>query len=165
MMTWVYPYGSKKYASVLVLGLLLFLSACGTNGGTSTGSNGPEVASTPVKQPVTQSCGTVHTLGQHVISADQNLAKSAEDCFWQAYQQCHPATLIYSQASIDTTTLHTFFLKSLNGKCMITDALQHRTLPRSLQPAKNYTCTRLAQQTDGLYFFTCEDEGTVLVPE
>lgn len=143
--------------------LLVLLAACGTNAnGTTTGSGGTPVAtSTP---PPAQHCGIVHTQRLQVVPADQDLAKGAEDCFWQAYQQCHPATLTYSQGNLDTVMLHTFTLVSQHGRCVITDAVQRSVLPRPLQTAGNYTCTTLARQPDGLHFTGCGSEGSVLVP-
>jgi hypothetical protein len=99
-----------------------------------------------------------------VAPADASNAKKVEDCFWQAYQHCSPATMVYTQGSIDTTTIHTFLLASQNGKCVITDAVQFQMLPRSPQAAKNHVCSGLRQQTDGLHVLACESEGDVLVP-
>lgn len=141
--------------------LLFFLAACGANVGATTGSNSPgaTVTELPVKH-----CGTVHTLRQLVVPADQKSVKNVEDCFWQAYQQCYPATLVYSQGGVDTATVYTFSLKSQNGKCVIADALQHVVFPHSPTSGVNGTCTGLTQQTDGLHFLACNNEGDVLVP-
>ena len=141
--------------------LLLFLAACGANASTTTGSNDPGATATP---PPLQHCGTIHTLGQQVVSADKKGAQGVEDCFWQAYQQCHPATLVYSQGGVDAATIHTFSFKSQNGKCVITDALQHVIFPHSPKSGGNDTCTGLTQQSDGLHFLACNSEGDVLVP-
>lgn len=156
---------SKGKRLFLFMGLALLLSllaACGTNSNTATGSNGPEGTATT---PPTQHCGTIHTMQKQVIPADQKSAKETESCFWQAYQQCHPATLVYSQASVDTIALHTFSLKSQHGQCVITDTLQHRTFPHPPKSVENYTCAKLAQQADGLHFLACSTEGNILVPE
>ena len=154
---------SKRCFLVPGLALLLFfLVACGANVSATSGSSGPVATATPA--PI-QQCGTVHTLGQQVVPADQKSVKGVEDCFWQAYQQCNPATLVYSQGSVDTATVHTFSLKSQNGKCVITDALQHVIFPHAPKAGESDTCTGLAQQTDGLHFLTCKNEGSVLVPQ
>jgi hypothetical protein len=142
--------------------LLLILAACGTNTSTITGSNNAEATAT---EPPVQHCGTVHTLGLHIVPTDQQGAKNVVDCFWQAYQQCHPATLVYSQGGVDAATIHTFSLKSQNGKCVITDTLQHVIAPHTPTPGESDTCTSLTQQTDGLHFQACNNEGNVLVPE
>lgn len=153
----------KRHFLLAGLGLtcmLFFFTACGANGSTTAGSNGPAATATvPIKH-----CGTVHTLRQLVVPTEQKGAKGIEDCFWQAYQQCTPATLVYAQGAIDTATIYTFALKSQNGKCMITDMLQHVVLPRSPTPGVNGTCAGLTQQTDGLHFRACNNQGDVLVP-
>jgi hypothetical protein len=154
---------SNRHWSVIGLVLLLFLTACGANASTITGSNDPTATATAT-QPALQKCGTIHTLGRLVAPTDQKSAQSVEDCFWHAYQQCQPATLIYAQGSIDTATLHTFSLKSQNGKCVITDALQHVVYPRTPTTAVNDACTGLTQQSDGLHFLACTNEGDILVP-
>src|SRR5215472_7744024 len=92
--------------------LLFLLTTCAPKAGTITGGANPTAT-----QPPVQRCGTVHAMRQQVMPNDQKSAKGVEDCFWQAYQQCHPATLVYSQGSIDTVTIHTFSLTSQNGKC------------------------------------------------
>jgi hypothetical protein len=98
------------------------------------------------------------------VPADKNLALGVENCFWLAYQQCHPATMTYSQGNLDTIMLHTFSLKSQGGQCVITDAVQRSVLPRPPQNVGTYTCTGLTQQADGLHFTNCGSEGNVLVP-
>lgn len=156
------PCKSKRCFMAPGLALLLFLlAACGTNT-TITGSNGPAATATTLP---TQLCGTVHTLRQQVVPGDQKSAKGVEECFWQAYQQCHPAKLVYSQGSVDTVMIHTFSLKSQSGKCVITDALQHVVIPHPPQSEGNHTCTGLEQQAAGLRFLACTDEGNVLVPQ
>lgn len=154
----------KRHFLLAGLGLacmLFFFTACGANGSTTTGSNGPGATAT---QPPIKQCGTVHTLRQLVVPTEQKGAKGVEDCFWQAYQKCSPATLVYSQGAIDTATVYTFSLKSQNGKCVIEDLLQHVILPRTPAPGVNGTCAGLTQQTDGLHFHACNNEGDVLVP-
>ncbi len=168
----------------LTLGLavfLLLLAACGTNAVTSTGTSGPGTTATtgagestptatagatntPTAQPQARNCGVVHATRLLVVPADQDRAKGVEDCFWQAYQQCHPATMGYSKASLDTATIHTFSLQSQGGKCVIDDALQNIVEPRPPQPAGNYTCAGLTRQSDGLHFLACGKEGNILVP-
>ena len=151
----------RHFLLVGLVCMLFFLTACGTNGSTTTGSTGPGATATslPIKR-----CGIVHSLRQLVVPTEQKGVKSVEDCFWRAYQQCSPATLIYSQGAVDTATIHTFSLKSQNGKCVITDTLQHVVFPRTPTPGVNTTCAGLTQQSSGLHFLACGNEGDVLVP-
>jgi hypothetical protein len=145
--------------------LLMLLAACGTNtAGTTTGSGGSGSTATATKTSAAQNCGVIHTMRLMVVPADQNHAKSTEDCFWQAYQGCHTATFTYFQASVDTANIHTFSLQSQNGQCVITDALQQQTIPRPAKAIASYTCTGLAQQSDGLHFTSCGSEGNLVVP-
>jgi hypothetical protein len=150
-------YRLSLACSVLGLALLVgLLAACGSNS-TTTGSPGP----TP--PPQTQSCGTLHVLGKTIVPADQPYAQQRVNCFWQAYQQCRPATLIFSASGIDAGTIHTFSLRSVNGKCTVTDAVQHFIAPRPPQTAGTYTCRNVALQSDGLHI-SCGDLGTVTIP-
>jgi predicted small lipoprotein YifL len=161
--------------SVLTLGLtllLIVLAACGTDAGSTTTGNGSGTAASGTTTtaavtgaPTTQNCGIVHTSRLQVVPADRDHAKGAEDCFWQAYQQCHPAKLTYSQASLDTAVIHTFSLKSQNGQCVITDALQHQVMPRAPSPAGSFTCTGMTRQNDGLHLTACGSEGNLMVPD
>lgn len=147
--------------------LLTLLAACGTNsGGTTTGSGpgGSGATATATKAPTTQNCGIVHSMRLNIIPSDATLAKGVENCFWQAYQQCHPAKLTYAQNELDTGAIHTFSLKSVNGSCVITDDLQRFIAPHPPKAAGSYTCAGLAQQSDGLHFQACGNEGNILVP-
>ena len=113
--------------------LMLLLSACGSNAG------GQGRATTPTNTPSLQElkCGTVHTLHSQIAPADLNTARHAEDCFWQAFQQCQPATLTYTKNEVDAGSVNTFTLKSIGGKCTV---------------------------SDGLYVFSCGEIGTIIVP-
>jgi hypothetical protein len=145
------------FAATMAL-LILVLSACGSNQG---GQGGPGLTSTPTQQ--VQKCGAVHTLHLQIVQADQNTAKQAEDCFWQAFQQCKPATLTYSQGELDTGMIHTFSLQNTNGKCSITDGVQHYIAPRPPSAAKLITCSDVTLQSDGLHV-SCNEIGTVFIP-
>lgn len=161
---------SQRFAlEGLTIGLVLclvLLAACGTNAGTTTTTGSSGVTTTTTNTPlVTVQCGAVHTMRLLVVPADKDRVKGVEDCFWQAYQQCHPATLIYAQNNLDTGTIHNFSLKSENGQCVITDGVQHVIAPHPPQSTTNYTCTGLTRQNDGLHFLSCGEVGNVLVPE
>lgn len=154
-------HGIRMQAIGLLL-VLVLLAGCGANAnGTTTGGGTSVASSTP---PPAQHCGVVHAQRLQIVPADQNLATGVENCFWQAYQQCHPATMTYSLGNLDTVMIHAFSLKSQNGQCIITDAVQHSVLPRPPQAAGSYTCSGLTRQADGLRFAGCGSEGNVLVP-
>ena len=140
--------------------LMLLLSACGSNVG------GQGRATTPTNTPSLQElkCGTVHTLHSQIAPADLNTARHAEDCFWQAFQQCQPATLTYTKNEVDAGSVNTFTLKSAGGKCTVSDGVQHFIVPRSPGKTTTYPCSDVKLQSDGLYVFSCGEIGTIIVP-
>lgn len=154
----------KRHSLVLGLAvLLLLLAACGTQvTGTTSGSGGPTATATSTT--TAQNCGAVHTMHLLIVPADENKARTVEDCFWQAYQLCHAATMTYVQSSVDTSKIHTFSLKSQSNQCFISDALQNQVAPRTPQPIGNYTCAGLTQKNDGLHFNACGSDGNIIVP-
>ncbi len=146
---------------VLSLGLLLFvlgvgLGACGSN---STGSGGPA----PTTPAQAQKCGTVQTKPSgdplNLTSAQQTTS-----CFWQAFRQCHPATLVYTANGVDTVTTHTFNIQNNGGQCSVVDVVKHQVVPAPPTAAKTYTCSGLTQQSDGLHFASCGTFGNIIVP-
>ena len=151
------------FAGLSILLLMLLLSACGYNG-TTVGSQ-PSTPSTPTPTPPLQvkNCGSLHTIRLLLVPTDQDLAKQDETCFAQAYAACHPATLVYSQSSLDTGTIHNFSIKNQNGKCTITDMVQTYVAPRSPHTTGIYTCGSLALKADGLYVYSCGTVGDVFV--
>ena len=140
--------------------LMLLLYACGSNAG------GQGRATTPTNTPSLQElkCGTVHTLHSQIAPADLNTARHAEDCFWQAFQQCQPATLTYTKNEVDAGSVNTFTLKSIGGKCTVSDGVQHFIVPRSPGKTTTYPCSDVKLQSDGLYVFSCGEIGTIIVP-
>lgn len=156
----------KRHSLVLGLSvLLLLLAACGTQvTGTTSGSSGPTVTPNTTPTTTAQNCGAVHTMHLLIVPADENKARTVEDCFWQAYRLCHAATLTYVQSSVDTSKIHTFMLKGRSNQCIISDALENQVAPRAPKPIGNYTCAGLTQKNDGLYFNACGSDGNIVVP-
>jgi hypothetical protein len=145
------------------LGLLLlpgFFAGCGSN----YSAQGGQPQATATTPPKPQNCGSVHTIHLLVVPTDQSKAKQIENCFWQAYQQCRPATLMFSSSEVDTGVIHNFSLKSANGACVISDGVQHFIAPRSPGAAKMYTCSSMAMQTDGLHILSCGELGNIVIP-
>ncbi len=151
-----------------VLLLVVLLAACGMNSGTTTGSNGTGAGAGTTPSPTApltvQKCGAVHAMRMQVVPNNKEQVKAVEDCFLQAYQQCHPATMTFSQASLDTGVIHTFTVKNDSGKCTITDTVGRYIAPHPPTSTTNYTCTGLVQSTDGLHVLACGSMGNVLVP-
>ena len=142
---------------VLLLGLL---AGCGSNYSAQGGQ--PQV--TPTTALKAQDCGSVHTIRLLVVPTDQSKAKQIENCFWQAYQQCRPATLVFSSSGVDAGVIHNFSVKSANGTCMISDGVQHFIAPKSPGAAKMYTCGSMTMQTDGLHILSCGELGNIVIP-
>ena len=113
---------------------------------------------TPLPQPGSQDCGSVSVLGGHVTSAG---AQQVENCFYQAYQQCSPATMVASLSGVDAGTRHSF---SLSNGCVISDSAQNFVAPRPPGPATVVTCAGLSNTGSGLLFSSCGSYGDVFVP-
>jgi hypothetical protein len=138
---------------VLVIGV--GLSACGSN---SVGSG----SSTPTASPQAQKCGTIQTKPNGDLP-DTSSAQQATNCFWQSFQQCHVASLIYTATGVDTVTTHTFTVQNNGGHCSVVDMVKHQVIP-SPPTAKTYTCSGVTQKADGLHFAACGSDGDIVVP-
>jgi hypothetical protein len=136
------------------------LVACGTNAGTGSGGN----PSTPTTTVQVQKCGTVEALPDGKLR-NTVTSKGIENCFWQHFQTCQPASLIFTVAGVDTITTHTFIVRNTSGKCIASDSVQLRIVPAKAQPAKTYNCAGVSQQHAGLQFSQCGSEGTITVPD
>lgn len=121
-----------------------------------------------------QNCGEIsirQAQGPHVGNytgpfSGPTAANQGINCFWQAYTNCKPATIVYSQMGIDTHESNTFTVQSANGSChlTVTTFAQINVSP----PTKHgpIPCTRLVQAGDNLVAQGCGDEGdmTLFVP-
>lgn len=137
--------------------LLFLLSAC------STALSNNSAASQPTDLPP-QQCGAVMTFRSIPSSMNQTMAKGAEDCFWQAFQQCQSATLTFTQSDSEASTIHTFALSSEQGSCKVTDQVQHFSPTHMPQSPTTYTCTSMQKHADGLHILSCGPLGTILIP-
>ena len=142
---------------IALAAVMLILSACGSKSTTTGGQPG----STPAAQ--VQKCGSVETSPNGLITSATQ-AKLAESCFWQAYQQCHAATLNFTKHSLDTGAIYAFTIVNTNGQCSISNATQTYIAPHPPKSGKTYTCTGLTQQADGLLFTSCGEVGDIVVP-
>ena len=151
----------KRTLAALSIGLLLAVIAVGVAacGSSSTGSQGP----TPTTSAQVQKCGSVRTTPQGG-PVNGATARQAADCFWQAFQKCHAATLSLTSTGVDTVAVHTFTVQSNGQQCSVNDAGQHARVPSPLSSAKTYACAGVAMQTDGLHFTGSGNEGNIIVP-
>ena len=152
-------YGETKLSGLLSVCLLaVFVSvaivACGSS--TTTGSGGSTPTATAQVQ--TQKCGTIST-NPRGLPTDATNAQQSEHCFYQAYQHCQNASLIYTLHGIDTSVVRTFTITNHNNQCIITDAMQHSIAPQPLSPAKTYQCLSMTMSVDGLHVSGCGQDG------
>ena len=169
---WRLPRGRRTAFAALGIGLMMALAgvglaACGYSG--SNQSSTPSTQSQPQAQvthpPVpVQKCGVVQGLARLEAPPSDTGAARAENCFWQAFQHCRPATLVFITSSVDTALIRTFTIHDDNGVCSISDMKQQRIVPNPPSPTGTYTCTGLVQKPDGLHFSACGKDGEVLVP-
>lgn len=143
------------------------LAACGYSGSnqSSTPATRSQAQAQVTHPPVPiQKCGIVQGLAHLEVPPSDTGAARAENCFWQAFQHCRPATLVFITSSVDTALIRTFTIHDNNGTCSISDAKQQRIVPNPPSSAGTYTCTGLVQKPDGLHFSACGKDGDVLVP-
>jgi hypothetical protein len=135
-------------AGALVVALALGLAACGAGTGSGGGTSGPPIACGSVSQGATlEHPGDAHT---------------AENCFWQAYQHCQPATLIFTAHGVDAGSTHTLTLAPQGSGCRITDVRENYVAGIS-HSTKTYTCSSLKQESPGLLLQGCGAEGDVQI--
>jgi hypothetical protein len=146
-------------AAILCVVIGVGLSSCGSNAGSGSGSPQNPTPTTPAQ---VQKCGKVQTNPRGVVLKATD-AKQAEDCFWQAFQKCSPASLVYTLTGVDTVTIRTFIIQSNGDHCLAVDAVQHTIVPAPLSAAKTYTCAGVTQKPDGLHFSNCGVDGDVVV--
>jgi hypothetical protein len=106
-------------------------------------------------------CGTVTLRGPVPLDAG---AASIEGCFYQAFQDCAPATLEVLVRGVDTGVSHSFSITSTGGGCVVADAAQRYRAPGG-STSVSTTCTGVSQTPDGgLLISGCGSLGDVQVP-
>ena len=167
--SWPPSIGPAVTMGLLIVLLSASLIACGPQGNnqahsTSTTpqeSNQPSFTATPSAQA--QQCGKVQTGPQGAL-LDATAAKQATNCFWQAFQHCNSASLTFTAGGVDTVVTRNFTLESKSNQCVISETTQTTIAPSNHWAAKTYICNRLVQQSDGLHFSSCGEDGDVIVP-
>lgn len=181
-------YGLRRWSVVFTSGLVIALAgaglvACGYNGSaqSSSPSTQPQSqvtspptrvipASTHTTQPLVQSqlqkCGFVHGYGALEVVPKDLGGEQAESCFWQAFQHCRPATLVFTtsvSAKVPITLMHTFMIHNEHSNCLISDAQQFGVASNRPPLATIFTCTGLIRHPRALDILSCGQEGTVVV--
>ena len=91
-------------------------------------------------------------------------AQLAEDCFFQAFQQCRAAALTVTMSGVDAGTINRFTLEKNGDRCRIVDSVVIYVVPRPTAAPQVSTCADLVRQNGGLLFKGCGDQGDILVP-
>ncbi len=159
------PMSNRSW--IILLLMCVLLAACGSNlpavGGQSQNTPTPVLTPSPTHGQQAQNCGEIDTT-LNGKALDATKAKTASNCFQQAYQHCQAATLTLKVHSLDTGANHVFTTRNINGKCAITDTVTHYNVPNNLKTTRSYSCSGLAMQADGLHFIACGSLGTIVVP-
>ena len=119
------------------------------------------VAQAPVTGTGGQDCGQIMVRGPQTVSSG---AQSVEDCFFQAYQQCTPATLEVSFMGVDAGARDSFSLQTGDSGCVITATIQTYVAPRPPRPPMTVTCAGLTRSSDGGLLFSSCGSSDVTVP-
>jgi hypothetical protein len=149
--------------------LMLVLAACSFGGGSGQGGGTtptPSPSPTPTPAQV-QQCGKM-TIGPRGSPVDPAAAQADTDCLLQAYQQqCRPATLTVTVASLDSGVVHIFTLAKKGSSCEIMDTVQHYIAPNPPKTTATYVCASVTKTSAGLVFSSCGQDGvngTIVVP-
>ena len=153
----------SRLACVVVSFLLLgfFLAACGSN---TTTAGGGQPTPTPTRLAQTVDCGKIQSRANGIAPSDKAAAQQATQCFYQAYQKCQPATLVFSSFGVDAGVINNLAVKNANGSCAVSDGWQHYIAPHPPAGTITYSCASMNMQTDGLHIETCGDAGTIVIP-
>ena len=167
LQTWFDSTAAVFSSGLLVALLSVVLTACGSSS-TSSSSRSfqaqvpPPQARTQVQTRV-KNCGTVAGLRRLEVPTNDGIGVQAESCFWRAFQQCQPATLVFLSANSDTTFLRTFTIHNDRMRCSITDAKQFRIVPGPLSQTQVFTCAGLSKLPGALQFNACGKDGNVVL--
>lgn len=154
----------------LATGLLIVLASVGLAACSPAGSP-PGLTSSAQSQAAqsatattpARACGIVQGSGRLQVEPTDMGAEQVEQCFWQAFQHCQPATLIFTIKDLNTTLTRTFTLHNAHGACVISDARQETTAGQPHPSPTIYTCAGLTRQPHALVFTACGQDGTIEV--
>ncbi len=142
--------------SLLALLLAVGLIACGS----TTTTTGSSASPTPVQA---KNCGTI----RQGPGKDMGTATSTQqtgDCFWQAFQQCQPASMTFTANGVDTLTTHTLVTNKTATSCVVSDTIQHQIVPHPSKNTTIVTCTGVTKEQNTLRFTSCGTHGDLVVP-
>lgn len=111
--------------------------------------------------PQVQNCGQVLTHGAYTVYNKD--AIQAENCFWQAYQHCQAATLIYHTMGVDAGATDTLTVEKNGSSCLLYVKAQTYVIPITSKTS-TFTCASMTKQEDGLHVAGCDNGATFLIP-
>ena len=159
----------QHWSVVLVTGLLIALAsmglaACGYPSANISSTLSHAQAAQSQSQTQVQQCGFVQGYGAFEAVPIDTGGMRAETCFWQAFQHCHLATLVFiTNNFFNTSLIHTFTIHNDHGRCLISDARQSRVFANPPSSAAIYICAGLIRYPRALDFLACGKDGTILV--
>ena len=162
--TQIFSRNAISRIACIVAGFLLlvfFLAACGSST-TTTGGGQPTPTATRPAQTV--DCGKIQSRANGIAPSDKAAAQQAVNCFYQAYQKCQPATLMFSSLGLDAGVIHHLAVKNVNGSCAISDGWQHYIAPHPPAGTITYSCASMNMQADGLHIESCGNAGSIVIP-
>jgi|GEM_PF-901143 len=109
-------------------------------------------------------CGTVQIAGYRGLPVNGTTALRAEQCFWQAYSQCHTASLTMTMMGVDANTVYLFTINKQGSRCLLDDTMQTSIIGSKHTTTINSTCAGLKQQQGGLLFLACGAAGDIFMP-
>ena len=176
------PYRQPQHrvrttGTIFILGLLIALlsvglTACSYRSASISSAQSqalltdPPAGVTQPKAPVIQNpeCDFVQGYGAlKTVPVDTGRSEQAGNCFWQAFQTCRPAALIFITNSLHATFTHTFTIQNSHGNCSILEATKFGSVTNAASPATVYSCAGLKRYPRALYFLGCGKDGTIIV--
>ncbi len=166
---WVFSTATLLTTGLLIALLGIGIAGCGYSSvGVASISSTSTSAQVLQPQTLVHQCGTVHGYGALKLVPQDQGSLQAENCFWQAFQHCQPATLVFTTSGVikalfASTVVRTFSLHKVNGVCLISDSKQTGISLKSLSPTTTYICSGLKRFPRALYILGCGKDGTIVV--
>jgi hypothetical protein len=107
-------------------------------------------------------CGEIRMLASNPPL--DRAALEAEDCFYQAFQDCRAAELMVTMSGVDAGTTHRFSIAKSGSQCRITDTMSRYVAPRPTPAPEVLTCRGLIRRDGGLVVQGCGSQGDIVVP-
>ena len=121
------------------------------------GTTGQSTGTTPTATAgLGPECGNIDLEASGELRGPAN-ARQIENCFWQAYQQCRPASLMLTIHIKTGVSTHTFSTTPKQGSCVVSDTVQSNIAGSPSQP-EIYNCARLENTQTALRVVNCGED-------